>query len=379
MAPLSFLDSVIILGALQGFIIGIILFRSSKQKPGATMLASLLFIFALACLKIYLDQTSLLTSQVGRFVDALVPFFIIMPVGPLIYFYCKTQLQPGFQIQRHDHRHFFPVIIDLFHHISALVLIVALLLGFISRPGNFGTWFDTYNVYSDIPRWISLTIYLIFSYRLLDKSKKRNPTIPKATWLKEFLWVFIVFDLIWLAHLLPYVIPKYTDVVLNTVGWYPVYIPLVAIVYWLGIRGMKEMWLTKTNGALSMPEPLLDELMEKIGKAMATDKLYLDANLTITRLAQHVGSSPKVISAVLNQRLEKGFNEYINQFRIEEVKSRLAMDENKRYTIASIAYDCGFNSQPTFQRAFKSLVGMTPREFIHQNNGRVETISYKTK
>jgi len=32
-------------------------------------------------------------------------------------------------------------------------------------------------------------------------------------------------------------------------------------------------------------------------------------------------------------------------------------------TIAGIAFECGFNSQATFQRTFKELTGQSPSEF----------------
>jgi AraC-like DNA-binding protein len=112
---------------------------------------------------------------------------------------------------------------------------------------------------------------------------------------------------------------------------------------------------------------MIDQTMNGLHKSMTENKLYLDAELNLTKLSKHVGMHPKILSAVLNQKLGKSFNEYINQFRVEEVKDRLVKAENKKYTIASVAYECGFNSQPTFQRAFKSVVGLTPREFLQQN------------
>jgi len=41
---------------------------------------------------------------------------------------------------------------------------------------------------------------------------------------------------------------------------------------------------------------------------------------------------------------------------------------NSNLTIAGIAYDCGFNSQPTFHRAFKSITGITPKEYLQKNS-----------
>lgn len=372
MSLTSFLNSIILLGSIQGFIIGTLLYFSSKERLSGKLLAWLLLILALACLKVYLNNIGFTYTQIGALVDAFIPFMIIMPVGPLIYFYCKAELSSDFKIQRKDRKHFYSVIVDLFHHASAVVFLVVVLLGWVNpQKNNFGTWFDTYNVYSDIPRWISLSLYLFLSFRLLNNVVKeaelKNEVAPSLSWLKEFLWVFVAFDFLWLLYLVPYVIPQYTDIVLNTVDWYPVYLPLVGIIYWLGVRGFlmgrKEIKLLGKPPVLQLTEETIDLTMKGLHKSMIENKLYLDPELNLTKLAKQVGVAPKIVSAVLNQKLGKSFNEYVNQYRVEEVKSRLVKPENKKYTITSLAYECGFNSQPTFQRAFKSVVGLTPREF----------------
>jgi len=342
----AFLNSVILWGSLQGFIIGILLFRSSKDKPSRKILAWLLLILALACLKIYLNNIGFTYTQIGALVDAFVPFMIIMPVGPLIYFYCKTELSSDFSIQRKDRRHFYPVIIDLFHHASAVVFLLFILAGWVDpHKNNFSNWFDTYNVYADIPRWISLSGYLLLSFQLLRnlgrQVESNGGPAPSFLWLKEFLWVFLAFDLLWLVYLIPYAIPKYTDVILSAVDWYPVYLPIVAIIYWLGIRGFligkKEMILSRKSASLTLTDEIADQTLTALQKAMTDDKLYIDAELNVTKLAKHLGTPSKIISAVLNQKLGKNFNEYVNEFRVAEVKDRLVKTENRKYTIASVA------------------------------------------
>jgi AraC-like DNA-binding protein len=84
-------------------------------------------------------------------------------------------------------------------------------------------------------------------------------------------------------------------------------------------------------------------------------------------LSTHTGIPAKTISAVLNQHLNKSFNEFINSYRIAAIKSRLLSSNNKNLTIAGLAYECGFNSQPTFQRAFKNIQGESPSEFLLKN------------
>ena len=377
----SFLNSVILLGSLQGFLIGGLLYISSKERRSGKLLAWLLLIMALACLKIYLNNIGLTSTQIGLLIDALVPFIVVMPIGPLIYFYCKTELFPDFKIKRKDRIHFYPVSIDLFPHVSAVVFLLILILGWANaQKNNFGVWFDTYNVYSDIPRWISLSVYLVLSFKLLNRRVKemkfKNEVLPSSLlWLKEFLWVFLVFDFIWLVYLVPYTIPEYTDSILNSVDWYPIYLPMVAIIYWLGIRGFligrKEMSSFRKSASLNLTEEMTEQMMQGLHKSMTEDRLYRDAELTLAKLARHLGISPKIISAVLNQKLGKNFNEYVNQFRVKEIQERLVRAENKKYTITALAYECGFNSQPTFQRAFKSVVGLTPSEFLQKNSDLV--------
>jgi len=377
----SFLNSVILLGSLQGFLIGGLLYISSKERRSGKLLAWLLLIMALACLKIYLNNIGLTSTRIGLLIDALVPFIVVMPIGPLIYFYCKTELFPDFKIKRKDRIHFYPVSIDLFPHVSAVVFLLILILGWANaQKNNFGVWFDTYNVYSDIPRWISLSVYLVLSFKLLNRRVKemkfKNEVLPSSLlWLKEFLWVFLVFDFIWLVYLVPYTIPEYTDSILNSVDWYPIYLPMVAIIYWLGIRGFligrKEMSSFRKSASLNLTEEMTEQMMQGLHKSMTEDRLYRDAELTLAKLARHLGISPKIISAVLNQKLGKNFNEYVNQFRVKEIQERLVRAENKKYTITALAYECGFNSQPTFQRAFKSVVGLTPSEFLQKNSDLV--------
>ena len=97
---------------------------------------------------------------------------------------------------------------------------------------------------------------------------------------------------------------------------------------------------------------------------MHDQKPYLDANLNVKKLAQSLSISPKLLSAILNQYEQKGFNEFVNTYRVNEVKRNLLREHNTNLTITGIALESGFNSQATFQRVFKKMEGMTPTEFI---------------
>lgn len=59
----------------------------------------------------------------------------------------------------------------------------------------------------------------------------------------------------------------------------------------------------------------------------------------------------------------KSFNEFVNEYRVNAFKQEAMQPKMSHLTIAGIAFECGFNSQATFQRTFKQITGMSPSEF----------------
>ena len=57
------------------------------------------------------------------------------------------------------------------------------------------------------------------------------------------------------------------------------------------------------------------------------------------------------------------FYEFINQYRIDEVKRLMDDPANKHLKLISLAYDAGFNSKASFNRIFKQMTEMTPSQY----------------
>jgi AraC-like DNA-binding protein len=156
--------------------------------------------------------------------------------------------------------------------------------------------------------------------------------------------------------------------------WYPLYIPLVAIIYFLGAKGYFIGTAHRKQSApnspdkkpapLSIPKEKVDQTIEVLRRSMEEDKIWLNADLSLGKLAQYCGVSPKNLSTILNHHLKTSFADYVNHYRIDAVKERIVKPESRQLTIAGLAYECGFNSLPTFQRAFKSTTGQSPREYL---------------
>jgi AraC-like DNA-binding protein len=185
--------------------------------------------------------------------------------------------------------------------------------------------------------------------------------------MRQFIRLFLVFQVIWFVYLVPYVIPSLTDKVLNTVDWYPVYIPMVVLIYCLGIKGylMAPAEAPVARKVVTPPSvKLIAEAEPLLKKAMEQDRLYLDPELNLALLSRHTGLPQKTISLILNQHLQKSFNEFVNGYRVEAFKQNVRLLQQDNMTILAMAFDAGFNSQATFQRAFRSNTGMSPREYM---------------
>jgi AraC-like DNA-binding protein len=79
-------------------------------------------------------------------------------------------------------------------------------------------------------------------------------------------------------------------------------------------------------------------------------------------LSKQLGVNSSVLSFAINNGFGKNFNDFVNEFRITEVKEKLKTADDA--TLLEIAFDCGFNSKATFNRAFKKFTGVSPKEFV---------------
>lgn len=365
MSATKLLDVIILLGAIQGFIISSLLFLR-KRFYSNKILAVLLFIISLACLNLYLLNINITAgSTFWTIISLVVPLVIAMPIGPLIYFYIQSLQSADFKINRTHRIHFYPVIIDFMPSLIGIVFVLGASMNWINKSefSNWGNTIDFWHTYADFPRWLSVTLYLNLTWK-----KLKDFRLPEsAVWPKQFIYGFTLFQIIWLIHLIPYLIPSLSNQLLNWVGWYPVYVPLAVMVYWLGLSG----YLNAQQPLNSKPiDPsLAKSTLDTLQKVMAQDRIYLNPELTLGQVVKITGIPQKTISAVLNQHAGKSFNEFVNEYRIEEVKKKLLQAYPGNLTITGIALECGFNSQATFQRTFKQFTGISPTEFLSKHSG----------
>ncbi|MBS1554832.1 MAG: helix-turn-helix transcriptional regulator [Bacteroidetes bacterium] len=358
------LDIIILLGAIQGFIISALLYFKKEKLYANKLLAALLLLISLACLNLYLLNIQITKdSTFWSIFSLIVPMVIAMPIGPLIYFYVQSLQSPVFKLNRSHRIHFYSVIIDLLPGFIGIVFVLGAMLHWIDKSdfNRWGNFLDSYNTYADFPRWLSASIYIAFAWKKLNDFKQPEA----AVWPKQFVIGLGIFQLIWVVHLIPYLIPSLSDALLEWVGWYPIYIPLAVMVYWLGFNGYLKV---RPQSTRTIDPVTANKTLKVLQKVMQQDRIYLNPELTLNDVVKVTGIPQKTISAVLNQHAGKSFNEFVNEYRVEEVKRRLSGSYPEHLTITGIAFECGFNSQATFQRTFKQFTGVSPTEFMTQQS-----------
>ncbi|MEZ5105811.1 MAG: helix-turn-helix domain-containing protein [Draconibacterium sp.] len=129
---------------------------------------------------------------------------------------------------------------------------------------------------------------------------------------------------------------------------------------------------TDTEKSEQQKPPLLDTAtadvyLENLLRFIDEEEPFLIPNLSLRSLAGQVEIHPNKLSWLLNERLQKNFNEFINHYRIEYFK-KLALDPgNSHISLIGLAYESGFNSKTVFNTYFKRETGITPKEFLRQN------------
>ncbi len=99
------------------------------------------------------------------------------------------------------------------------------------------------------------------------------------------------------------------------------------------------------------------QLEDRLQRLMEEDRVYVDEDLSLDRLADLIGVSSGQLSELLNNVMGVDFRSYVNRFRVQEAYNMLMEEPNRK--VESIAEAVGFNSRASFYRNFRLITGKT--------------------
>ncbi len=124
--------------------------------------------------------------------------------------------------------------------------------------------------------------------------------------------------------------------------------------------------LSECADALSLEDQSTE--CESVTKAKAVVLAHLDDELSLRHVAKVVNVSAGYFSELFHKTTGMTFTDYVARMRVEKVKHLLG---DSRLQITAIALDTGFNSVSQFNRVFKRVTGMSPRQYrLNQAGGR---------
>lgn len=240
----------------------------------------------------------------------------------------------------------------------------------------------------DLYRWFVLVLliqaafYILASLLLLQKHEKRielfnsNRELVDLKWIKQIIFSLIAISIFIIVYNL-----IISEGNLNIFGNGFSLIILLFLAY--NTLKQKEIFLIseeelekvleeKSQEQKGKQKLLSDEeiivLRNKLELLMKEKRPYLEGDLSLSKLAEFIGTTPHHLSYLLNEGFNKNFFQYVNHYRVEEAKKLLLNEEYKHISIIGIAYDSGFNSKTAFNTVFKKETGMTPSLF-KKNSG----------
>ena len=358
-------NSLILAGAVQGFIFSIVVLFSNKYRNRSIyFLTVLIASFSLSIFQYYLTDTRLVSFNTLYNV-LFVPYAPLNPV--LFYFYVFTSLYPDQKISLSQKRLFIPFVFFLF---VSFVFKIGCMLHWDSAVFKRFFWylFGFHEVFSLVfTVFLGYKSYSLICYYEKQIMGKEKYIVTHFNWLKNTLVIAGILCLFW-AYL------TYELLIGRQTSFYFLWIGMSFTIYWLGHIGIYKFGIYEERNSIRAlavnkayakitRHKVKSEHISKMEDLMINQKYYLDSDITLERIAKKLEINKSHLSRLISAELHTGFIDYINQLRVEEAKIYLADPEFSNYTLVAIGLESGFNSKSAFNNAFKKHTGITPSEY----------------
>lgn len=138
----------------------------------------------------------------------------------------------------------------------------------------------------------------------------------------------------------------------------------ITLYFLLSTFGIRSGFFFKEIPKAKTPSVDDPQLGTKLQALMEGQKVYKKEGLTIGALAELMNEQEYRLRKLINGQLGfRNFNDFLNQYRVNEACEILSDPAQSRKTILEIAYDLGYQSIGPFNKAFKELKGITPTAY----------------
>ncbi len=326
------------------------------------------------------------------------PTNVNLIIGPVIYYYLKTQINTDFKFSKKDFTHFIPYTVYFIYHFVIFSLgkhVVDWWSSVFHNPFHIG-------YIEELAESISVCIYLILSIRLYRKYLKWLPNERSDSDLMRFNWYrnFLIAIIVGVCSAILFTVLSFRIELSFQEVWIQRAI-VAGLIYYISISAyvqtqphrlvfdehladnnqVEENFEIKSEEILASEfigkdKPLekkmdileMEKWKTKIEDTMLHEKLFLNAELTLSDLSEKIETHNSLTSNIINSVFNKNFNDFVNEFRVKIFLEKVNNPKLQHLTLLAIAFDCGFNSKSTFNRAVKKVTGKSPSDFIFKKD-----------
>lgn len=326
------------LGALNGIVFALFLLFQKPRTTEKKILSALIL-----AISVRVGKSMFLKFFHAPDIMIIIGVLAFMAIGPLLFFYTRVLLQRDFNFKK-------------IHILHALAMVVF---------GATYIFWPPFRSVFDVIRYRGVVVYLfgyILCTYLIYLREKRNP--PGSEDPFTFRWALILMVgvfIIWGAYYLSITVSGLFYLVGPVLWSFVFFIMLFRIFNQGSFQASGEVRKKYQNSTLKEADARL--YYQNLLKKMNGEKLFLDPDITLTKLAGALSVLPLHLSQIINDKCRQNFSDFINSYRIEEAREKLVSKQYEHLTIAAIARECGFNSISSFNTAFKKKFRMTPSQF----------------
>ena len=376
-------SSLLLIFFFNGIVFSFLLLKKGIQNNNNAnkWLSFLLFLCAMYIAPYMLGYAGWYSRKVTREILYFIPFMQVLLIGPVIFFYTKSLLNSTFKISKKEYYHFIPALIYLVYSLIVFITDKLILDEFYfyadGRDKDMANWYQIAGIISMVYYLIaSLKFYKNYKKLVFDKVSFADSILFE--WIPNFLIAFL--SIVVLRVLLFLLNPEWGN--FGNQFWH--YIAFSIVVLYVSVNGyanaVKMSFLNDVNSEsinvyqesdedykTKQDNTNLEEIefwKDKILHLVENEKVFKNPTLTLSDLSKLLNTNTKNISKSINSGFDMNFNDFINHYRIEAVKEKLHKEEHKTSTLLGIAFDCGFNSKATFNRAFKKSTDLSPKDYL---------------